>query len=124
MRLWSAKVTELVRRAAEFGTVTGPRSVDMARVRQRKRDMVDSLITLHLDRFKASGAELIMGAGCFVAPKTIEVRLNDGGTHLLAGHRVFLNWERTPLFQKSPACWLPSLSRISRCLTSAGFQSI
>jgi pyruvate/2-oxoglutarate dehydrogenase complex dihydrolipoamide dehydrogenase (E3) component len=89
--LWSAKVTELVRRAAEFGTVTGPWSVDMARVRQRKRDMVDSLITLHLDRFKASGAELIMGAGCFVAPKTIEVRLNDGGTHLLAGHRVFLN---------------------------------
>ena len=61
--IWSAKVSELVRRAAEFGTVTGPRSVDMARVRQRKRDMVDSLITLHLDRFKASGAELIMGAG-------------------------------------------------------------
>ena len=83
--IWSAKVSELVRRAAEFGTVTGPRSVDMARVRQRKRDMVDSLITLHLDRFKASGAELIMGTGCFVAPKTIEVRLNDGGTQLLAG---------------------------------------
>jgi len=43
--IWSVKVSELVRRAAEFGTVTGPRGVDMARVRQRKRDMVNNLIT-------------------------------------------------------------------------------
>src|SRR6266511_1593151 len=57
--IWSAKVADLVRRAAAFGTVTGPGSVDMARVRQRKREMVEGLITLHLDRFKASGAELI-----------------------------------------------------------------
>jgi pyruvate/2-oxoglutarate dehydrogenase complex dihydrolipoamide dehydrogenase (E3) component len=89
--IWSAKVAELIRRGAEFGTVTGPWSVDMARVRQRKRDMVEGLITLHLDRFKASGAELIMGEGHFVAPKTIKVRSNDGGTQLLAGDRVFLN---------------------------------
>jgi pyruvate/2-oxoglutarate dehydrogenase complex dihydrolipoamide dehydrogenase (E3) component len=32
-----------------------------------------------------------MGAGRFVAPKTLEVRLNDGGTRVLAGDRVFLN---------------------------------
>src|SRR5688572_21380964 len=89
--IWSAKVADLVRRAAEFGTMTGPGSVDMARVRQRKREMVEGLITLHLDRFKASGAELLMGTGRFVAPKTLEVRLNDGGTRLLTGDRVFLN---------------------------------
>jgi len=49
-------------------------------VRQRKRDMVDGLIAMHLDHYRASGAELILGAGRFVAPKTLEVRLNDGGT--------------------------------------------
>src|SRR5207245_9046314 len=38
-----------------------------------------------------SGAELIMGTGRFVAPKTLEVRLNDGGTRELAGDQVFLN---------------------------------
>src|SRR5262249_38352511 len=38
-----------------------------------------------------SGAELIMGSGHFVAPKTIEVRLNDGGTRLLAGDQIVLN---------------------------------
>jgi pyruvate/2-oxoglutarate dehydrogenase complex dihydrolipoamide dehydrogenase (E3) component len=63
----------------------------MARVRQRKRDMVEGLIALHLERYRASGAGLIMGAGRFVAPKTLEVRLNDSGTRVLAGERVFLN---------------------------------
>jgi pyruvate/2-oxoglutarate dehydrogenase complex dihydrolipoamide dehydrogenase (E3) component len=89
--IWSAKVAHLVTHAAAFGTVTGPISIDMARVRQRKRDMVTGLIAMHLDNYKASGAELIMGSGRFVAPKTIEVRLNDGGTRVLAGERVFLN---------------------------------
>src|SRR5260370_23402698 len=63
----------------------------MVRVRERKRDMVNGLIAMHLEKYKASGAELIMGAGRFVAPKTLEVQLNDGGTRVLAGDRVFLN---------------------------------
>jgi pyruvate/2-oxoglutarate dehydrogenase complex dihydrolipoamide dehydrogenase (E3) component len=89
--IWSAKVADLVRRAPDFGTSTGPAVVDMSRVRQRKREMVEGLIAMHLDRFKASGAELIMGAGRFVAPKTLEVHLNGGGMRLLTGDRIFLN---------------------------------
>jgi pyruvate/2-oxoglutarate dehydrogenase complex dihydrolipoamide dehydrogenase (E3) component len=71
--------------------ITGPVTTDMAKVRQRKRDMVEREIALHLQNYKSSGAELIMGSGRFVAPKTLEVRLNDGGTRVLAGDRVFLN---------------------------------
>jgi len=89
--IWSAKVADLVHHAAKFGLVTGSTAIDMGLVRQRKRDMVDGLIAMHLDRYKASGAELIMGAGRFVAAKTLEVHLNDGGTRVLAGDRVFLN---------------------------------
>jgi pyruvate/2-oxoglutarate dehydrogenase complex dihydrolipoamide dehydrogenase (E3) component len=89
--IWSAKVADLVHHAAAFGTVTSPGLVDMVRIRQRKRDMVEGQIALHLERYRASGAGLIMGAGRFVAPKTLEVRLNDGGTRVLAGARVFLN---------------------------------
>jgi len=63
----------------------------MKRVLARKREMVDGLIAMHLDRYKASGAELIMGTGRFIAPKTIEVTLNDGGTSVLTGDRVALN---------------------------------
>ena len=89
--IWSAKVAHLAHHAAQFGTVTGPVTTDMAKVRQRKRDMVDREIAFHLENYKSSGAELIMGTGRFVAPKTLEVRLNDGGTRVLAGDQVFLN---------------------------------
>jgi len=89
--IWSAKVAHLVHHGAQFGMVTGPVVTDMATVRQRKRDMVDDQIAMHLQNYKTSGAELIMGDGRFVAPKTVEVRLNDGGTRVLAGDQVFLN---------------------------------
>jgi pyruvate/2-oxoglutarate dehydrogenase complex dihydrolipoamide dehydrogenase (E3) component len=89
--IWSAKVADLLYQAARFGIVTGPVTVDMAKVRQRKREMVEGLVALHLDLYQKSGAELIMGDGRFVAPKTLEVHLRDGGTRLLTGERVFLN---------------------------------
>jgi pyruvate/2-oxoglutarate dehydrogenase complex dihydrolipoamide dehydrogenase (E3) component len=53
--------------------------------------VVDDQIALHLQNYKASGAELIMGSGRFVAPKTLEVSLNDGGARTLVGAQVFLN---------------------------------
>jgi len=89
--IWSARVSYLVHHAAEYGAVTGPVAIDMAKVRQRKREMVEGQIAAHLANYKASGTELIMGAGRFVAPKTLEVRLNDGGTRTLAAQRIFIN---------------------------------
>src|ERR1700691_2322320 len=89
--IWSAGVAHLARRAAPFGTVIGQVNIDMARVRQRKRSMVDREIAAHLQNFKTSGAELVMGTGHFVAPKTLEVSLNDGGTRTLTGAQVFIN---------------------------------
>src|SRR6516225_7575452 len=87
----NAKVALLARHGAEHGVVTGSITVDMATVRRRKREMVERQIAAHLQKYKASGAELIMGTGRFVAPKTLEVILNDGGTRVLAGDKVFLN---------------------------------
>ena len=89
--IWSAKVSYLVHHAAAYGAATGPVAIDMARVRQRKRDMVEDQIAAHLANYKASGTALIMGTARFVAPKTLEVRLNDGGTRTLAAERVFIN---------------------------------
>jgi pyruvate/2-oxoglutarate dehydrogenase complex dihydrolipoamide dehydrogenase (E3) component len=89
--IWSARVAHLANHAAQFGTVTGAVIIDMAKVRQRKRDMVDGGIEFHLQAYKDSGAELIMGAGRFVGPKTIEVNLNDGGTRVLEGAHVVIN---------------------------------
>ena len=71
--------------------MTGSVTVDMATVRRRKREMVERQIAKHLQIYRTSGAELIMGSGRFVAPKTLEVKLNDGGTRVLAADKVFLN---------------------------------
>src|SRR5258707_5833263 len=81
----SAEVAHMARGAAEFGTITGPVKIDMAKVRQRKRDMVQALVDAHLRNYKTSGAELILGAGRFIAPRTLEVSLNDGETRTLVG---------------------------------------
>jgi pyruvate/2-oxoglutarate dehydrogenase complex dihydrolipoamide dehydrogenase (E3) component len=89
--IWGARIAHLVRHAAQFGTITGPVTTDMAKVRQRKRDMVEREIAGHLAPFKSSGAELIMGSGNFVAPKTLDVQLNDGGTRRLTGDKVFID---------------------------------
>ncbi|HEX4054731.1 MAG TPA: FAD-dependent oxidoreductase [Tepidisphaeraceae bacterium] len=89
--IWSAKVVSLIDHAAQFGANPGPVSIDMTAVLRRKREMVDGLIKIHLDRYKATGAELIMGSATFTAPRTLHVQLNDGGTRTLLGERVFLN---------------------------------
>src|SRR4029077_2591580 len=95
--IWSANVAYVARHASEFGTTTGRVAIDMETVRRRKREMVDGQIAGHLRHYKDSGAELIMGSGRFVAPKTLEVRLNDGGTRVLAADQIFHNgWARAP----------------------------
>jgi pyruvate/2-oxoglutarate dehydrogenase complex dihydrolipoamide dehydrogenase (E3) component len=89
--LWSARVAHLVRNAASFGTIVDGVRTDMERVRRRKQDMIDREIEAHLNAYKASGAELVMGSGRFVGPKTLQVALNEGGTRLLAGNEIVLN---------------------------------
>jgi pyruvate/2-oxoglutarate dehydrogenase complex dihydrolipoamide dehydrogenase (E3) component len=63
----------------------------MAEVQTRKRAMVEDLIAMHHGKFKASGAELVLGRGKFVGERTIEVALNGGGTRVMRGDRVFLD---------------------------------
>jgi pyruvate/2-oxoglutarate dehydrogenase complex dihydrolipoamide dehydrogenase (E3) component len=89
--LWSARVAHIVRHAAEFGTLVSDVRTDMRKVLSRKQEMVKREIGIHLDAYKVSGAELIMGSGRFIGPKTIEVALNDGGARALSGAEVVLN---------------------------------
>ena len=63
----------------------------MAAVRDRKRKMVDGLVAMHLAKYRESGAELVMGNGRFMAPKTLEVTLNAGGTRTLTGKTVVID---------------------------------
>ncbi len=87
----SAKVADFVRHDRDFGSGTAPASIEMAEVRARKRRMVDGLVSMHMDKYKESGAELVFGEGSFVGPRTVEVQLRNGGVRTLRGDRVFLN---------------------------------
>ena len=87
----SAKVARLAGQAADFGVQSGAISIDMSGVRSRKRTMVDGLVAMHLERYKTSGAALIMGSARFLNSGTIEVSLNSGGQRTLTAERFFLN---------------------------------
>jgi pyruvate/2-oxoglutarate dehydrogenase complex dihydrolipoamide dehydrogenase (E3) component len=87
----SAKVASYFRRSEEFGITAENWKVNMPGVRDRKRKMVSALVDIHLDAYKKSGAELIMGSGRFVGPRTIEVTLAEGVTRLLRGKRVVID---------------------------------
>jgi pyruvate/2-oxoglutarate dehydrogenase complex dihydrolipoamide dehydrogenase (E3) component len=99
----SAEVAALARRGAEFGVVTGPVSVDMHVVRERKRAMVQSWREGSEKRL-AEGVDLIRGAGSFLAseaahmlgdeanrPKRILVQLNEGGELELTADLVVID---------------------------------
>jgi pyruvate/2-oxoglutarate dehydrogenase complex dihydrolipoamide dehydrogenase (E3) component len=89
--IWSARVAHLVRHAAQFGTRVEAVKTDMGAVRRRKQEMIDREVAFHLNAYRESGAELIMGSGRFVAPKTIEATLDDGRTRLLTGNEIVVN---------------------------------
>jgi len=98
----SAKVASYFFRSAEFGITKDNTRIDMAAVRERKRKMVTGLVDLHLELYHRSGAELIMGTGRFVAPKTIEVKLAEGGTRTLLGKHVVINTGTRATIEATP----------------------
>lgn len=86
----SAKVASHFFRSEEFGISKENVGINMAAVRERKRAMVNGLIEMHLDNFKASGAELLLGSARFIAPRTIEVIQPGGRTRMVRGTRVVI----------------------------------
>jgi pyruvate/2-oxoglutarate dehydrogenase complex dihydrolipoamide dehydrogenase (E3) component len=86
----TAQIAHNVRRSEEFGVSIDGFRINMPAVRDRKRRMVQGLVDTHVALFKQSGAELIMGSGRFVGPKTLEATLPDGKKRLLRGHNVVI----------------------------------
>jgi pyruvate/2-oxoglutarate dehydrogenase complex dihydrolipoamide dehydrogenase (E3) component len=90
----SARVAYLARRGAEYGVHTGPVSVDLRAVRQRKQGIVEGARNGHENRLTAlqgSGLDLLLGEAHFIAPKTLEVSLKDGGTREVTAPLIFLD---------------------------------
>jgi pyruvate/2-oxoglutarate dehydrogenase complex dihydrolipoamide dehydrogenase (E3) component len=87
----SARVAYLARRGADYGVQTGPVSIDMKRVRQRKRDIVDHFRNGSQKRIESTpNLDLIFGEAQFVEPHTVRVTTKSG-ERLLAAEKVFIN---------------------------------
>lgn len=88
----SGRVAYLARRGADYGVNTAAVRISMERVRKRKRDIVKEFRGGNEAAIaKQSGLDLIYGQAAFTGPKSIEVRLRDGGQRALGAERIFIN---------------------------------
>ena len=88
----SARVAHLARRAADYGVLTGPIDINMEKVHQRKRAIVDAFRGANEQTIdQAEGLDFIEGGARFTGPKELEVDLKGGGTRRLSADAVFIN---------------------------------
>jgi pyruvate/2-oxoglutarate dehydrogenase complex dihydrolipoamide dehydrogenase (E3) component len=88
----SARVAYLARRGKDYGVNGCSVSMDMRRVRQRKREIVDSFRNGSQKRLEQTkNLELIFGQASFTGPKEVQVALNVGGQRSLTAERIFIN---------------------------------
>src|SRR3954454_18067209 len=88
----SARVAYMDRRSPDYGVRNGPVTVDMVRVRERKRDIVNSFRNGSEQRIQATnGLDLLMGEARFIDQKELEVHLNGGETLQLTADTIFIN---------------------------------
>jgi pyruvate/2-oxoglutarate dehydrogenase complex dihydrolipoamide dehydrogenase (E3) component len=88
----SARVAYLARRAADYGVHTGDIRIEMERVRQRKRDIVNSFRNDSQGRIeKTANLELIFGEASFTGARSLLVRQKDGGQRVLTAGKIFIN---------------------------------
>ncbi|HEY7022386.1 MAG TPA: mercuric reductase [Ktedonobacterales bacterium] len=93
----SARVAHLAGRAADYGVQTSPVTVDMERVRQRKREIVTSFRGGSERRLQGiANLDVLFGEASFSGAKAVHVRMNDGSERELAAERIFINTGARP----------------------------
>jgi pyruvate/2-oxoglutarate dehydrogenase complex dihydrolipoamide dehydrogenase (E3) component len=92
----SARLAYQARRGAEYGVRTGPVSVDLAAVRERKRAMVAGARQNSASRLAQDRLDLIEGEARFTGPKTVEIALTDGGTRQISAPVVVIDTGTRP----------------------------
>ncbi len=99
----SARVAYLARRADDFGVVTGPVSVDFAKVQARKAAVVETFTRKAQGMVDmADGVDLIMGEASFMSPSAVGVVLNDGGFERLSADRILIDTGARPAIPPIP----------------------
>src|SRR5580704_2421356 len=88
----SGRVAYLARRGADYGVPTGSITVDMSRVRERKRSIVNTFRNGNQSRIeKTPNLDLFFGEASFTGPRSVQVRLQDGSQRTLTADKFFIN---------------------------------
>ena len=93
----SARAAYMGRRASDYGVSMGKVAVDMEKVRQRKRDMVNSFRRGSENRIRdTENLDLFMGRARFTDRHSISITMNSGEEKRLKAERIFLNTGTRP----------------------------
>jgi pyruvate/2-oxoglutarate dehydrogenase complex dihydrolipoamide dehydrogenase (E3) component len=99
----SARIAYLASRAQDYGINIGDVSVDLKKVRQRKRDIVESWRNSGQKKIEGTdGVDLIFGEAKFVDPKKISIRLDKGTLRELTAEKIFINTGARPVIPTLP----------------------
>jgi pyruvate/2-oxoglutarate dehydrogenase complex dihydrolipoamide dehydrogenase (E3) component len=98
----SGRVAYLARRATNFGVHTGDISIDLARVRERKRAIVDEFRTSSEQSLANAGVEVEFSHARFIAPQTIEIEKTNGASEKASADIIVVNTGMRPLVPDIP----------------------
>jgi pyruvate/2-oxoglutarate dehydrogenase complex dihydrolipoamide dehydrogenase (E3) component len=88
----SGRVSYLAHRGTDYGVAAGRIRIDLPRIRQRKRDIVEMFRAGSEKRLeKTKNLDLLYGEGSFVTAKSVHVRLKNGKTRTLTADYIFIN---------------------------------
>ncbi|GGK79371.1 pyridine nucleotide-disulfide oxidoreductase [Sphaerisporangium melleum] len=104
----SARLLQRIRRAGEVGVRVEKAEADLPLLRAHKEGVVGGMVDINHRQFIDSGMDFILGTARFVAERTVEVDLVDGGRRVLRGADVVVNTGTVP---HVPA--IPGLAEVS-----------
>jgi pyruvate/2-oxoglutarate dehydrogenase complex dihydrolipoamide dehydrogenase (E3) component len=93
----SSRVAYLAHRASDYGVlISGRLTVNMEKIRQRKRQIVQSFSSGDQAKLERKGVEIIRGEASFTAPEEIKVTIKDGGEKRITGNYIFIDTGTRP----------------------------
>ncbi|MEO8337573.1 MAG: mercuric reductase [bacterium] len=98
----SGRVAYLARRANDYGVGTGDITIDLARVRKRKRDIVEQFRTGSEESLAKAGVEVEFGHARFIGPQTIEIEKPNGSRIEASADIIVINAGMRPLAPNIP----------------------
>lgn len=92
----SARLARRARRGPEFGVLTGPVTVDLARVVERKAEVVGRFQDAKRRQLLQAPLDLVRGEARFVGERRVEVRLEDEEPEVLEAEHVIIDTGSRP----------------------------